>query len=73
MKWDLLHGFGAYRLPQIVATVPRHGPAADREFIDADTALRIGLISRLVEPEALMLTADGSPGPSRPTGRWRCG
>jgi enoyl-CoA hydratase/carnithine racemase len=57
VKWDLLHGYGAYRLPQIVGLSHAMDLLLTGSFIDADTALRIGLVSRLVEPEALMPTA----------------
>jgi enoyl-CoA hydratase/carnithine racemase len=57
VKWDLLHGYGAYRLPQIVGLSHAMDLLLTGSFIDAETALRIGLVSRLVEPEALMPTA----------------
>jgi enoyl-CoA hydratase/carnithine racemase len=45
VKWNLLHGFGALRL------------LLSGEFIDAEEALRIGLVNELVEPEELMPAA----------------
>jgi enoyl-CoA hydratase/carnithine racemase len=54
VKWNLLHGFGALRLPAVVG----HGNAMmlllTGEFIDAEEALRIGLINRITSPDALM-------------------
>lgn len=57
VKWDLLHGYGAYRLPQIVGLSNAMELLLTGTFIDAATALRIGLVSRVVPREALMSTA----------------
>ena len=48
MKWNLLHGYGAYRLPRIISLSHAMEMLLTGEFIDAPTALRIGLVSRVV-------------------------
>jgi E-phenylitaconyl-CoA hydratase len=57
VKWDLLHGYGAYRLPQIVGLSHAMHLLLTGSFIDAPTAERIGLVSQVVEPDRLMPTA----------------
>jgi len=57
VKWDLLHGYGAYRLPQIVGLSHAMHLLLTGEFIDASTALQIGLVSKIVAPDQLMPTA----------------
>src|ERR1700685_3028948 len=54
VKWNLLHGFGAYRLPRIISLSHAMELLLTGEFIDAETALRIGLISRIVPADELM-------------------
>jgi E-phenylitaconyl-CoA hydratase len=54
VKWNLLHGFGAYRLPRIISLSHAMEMLLTGEFIDAETALRIGLISRIVPTDELM-------------------
>ncbi len=54
VKWNLLHGFGAMRLPAVVGLGNAMMMLLSAEFIDAEEALRIGLVNRLVEPDALM-------------------
>jgi enoyl-CoA hydratase/carnithine racemase len=56
-KWNLIHGFGALRLPRIVGLSNAMLLLLTGDFIDANEALRIGLISRIVEPPALMAEA----------------
>lgn len=57
VKWDLLHGYGAYRLPQIMGLSNAMDLLLTGEFIDAPTALRTGLISRVVPDQELMASA----------------
>jgi enoyl-CoA hydratase/carnithine racemase len=54
VKWNLLHGFGALRLPAVVGLGNAMMMLMTGEFIDADEALRIGLVNRVVERERLM-------------------
>jgi len=54
VKWNLLHGFGALRLPAVVGLGNAMMMLLTGDFIDADEALRIGLINRVVEASALM-------------------
>jgi enoyl-CoA hydratase/carnithine racemase len=54
IKWNLLHGFGALRLPAVVGFGNAMMMLLTGDFIDADEALRIGLVNRLVEAPALM-------------------
>ena len=62
VKWNLLHGFGAYQLPRIISLSHAMEMLLTGEFIDAATAERIGLISRIVP-------ADGTAGGGRPDRR----
>jgi len=57
VKWNLLHGFGAYRLPRIISLSHAMEMLLTGEFIDAETALRIGLISRIVPADELLSEA----------------
>jgi len=58
VRWSILHGFGAMRLPQTVGMSVAMEMLLTGERIDARRAYEVGLISRLVEPAALMRTAD---------------
>jgi enoyl-CoA hydratase/carnithine racemase len=58
VKWNLLHGFGAYQLPRIVGLSHAMEMLLTGEFIDAATAERIGLISRVVPAAELQAEAD---------------
>ena len=58
VKWNLLHGFGAYQLPRIVGLGRAMEMLLTGEFIDAATAERIGLISRVVPAADLQGEAD---------------
>jgi E-phenylitaconyl-CoA hydratase len=53
-KWNLLHGFGALRLPAVVGLGNAMRLLLTGEFIDAHEALRIGLVNELVEPDELI-------------------
>jgi len=57
IKWNLLHGYGALRLPGIVGLGNAMMLLMTGDFIDAQEALRIGLINRIVEPDELMKEA----------------
>jgi enoyl-CoA hydratase/carnithine racemase len=48
VKWALLHGLGASRLPAAVGLSNAMSLLLSAEFIDSDEALRIGLISKIV-------------------------
>ncbi len=58
VKWNLLHGFGALRLPAVVGLTNAMMLLLTGEFIDAKEALRIELINRIVDPDELMETAE---------------
>jgi enoyl-CoA hydratase/carnithine racemase len=53
-KWNLLHGFGALRLPAVVGLGNAMRLLLTGEFIDAQEALRIGLVNELVESDGLI-------------------
>ena len=58
VKWNLLHGFGAYQLPRIISLSHAMEMLLTGEFIDAATAERIGLVSRIVPAGDLQAEAD---------------
>jgi enoyl-CoA hydratase/carnithine racemase len=58
VKWNLLHGFGAYQLPRIISLSHAMEMLLTGEFIDAATAERIGLVSRVVPADGLQAEAD---------------
>lgn len=58
VKWNLLHGFGAYQLPRIISLSHAMEMLLTGEFIDAATAERIGLVSRVVPAGELQAEAD---------------
>jgi E-phenylitaconyl-CoA hydratase len=58
VKWNLLHGLGAYLLPRVISLSHAMEMLLTGEFIDAATAERIGLISRVVPAEQLQAEAD---------------
>lgn len=53
IKWNLLHGYGALRLPGLVGMGNAMMLLLTGEFIDAEEALRVGLVNRIVEPDEL--------------------
>jgi enoyl-CoA hydratase/carnithine racemase len=57
VKWNLLDGFGAYQLPRIISLSHAMEMLLTGEFIDASTAERIGLISRIVPAAELQAEA----------------
>lgn len=57
VKWNLLHGYGAYQLPRTIGLSNAMEMLLTGEFIDADTALRLGLVSRVVPGGGLMTEA----------------
>jgi enoyl-CoA hydratase/carnithine racemase len=54
VKWNLLNGFGALRLPAVVGLGNAMRLLLSGEFIDVEEALRIGLVNEIVEPDELM-------------------
>ena len=57
MRWGILHGFGALRLPRTVPLSVAMEMLLTGDRIDARRAYEIGLVSRLVEPRDLLPTA----------------
>src|SRR5437762_923690 len=58
VRWSILHGFGAMRLPQTVPMSVAMEMLLTGERIDARRAHEVGLVSRVVEPAALLSTAE---------------
>jgi enoyl-CoA hydratase/carnithine racemase len=58
VRWSILHGFGAMRLPHAVGMSMAMEMLLTGERIDARRAYEIGLVSRVVEPAALLATAE---------------
>ncbi len=57
VKWNLLHGYGALRLPQSIPLSNVMEMLLTGDFIDAQEALRLGLVSRVVSAEELLPAA----------------
>ncbi|MFN8557612.1 MAG: enoyl-CoA hydratase-related protein [Dehalococcoidia bacterium] len=57
VKWSLLHGYGALRLAKSIPLSFAMDLLLTGEFIGAEDALRIGLVSRVVPADQLMPTA----------------
>ena len=57
VKRGILHGYGALRLPEIVGSSNAMELLLTGDFIDAETALRSGLVSRVVPEAELLPTA----------------
>lgn len=53
VRWGILHGYGALRLPGLIGGSDAMRLLLTGEFIDAAEALRIGLVSEVVAPDAL--------------------
>jgi enoyl-CoA hydratase/carnithine racemase len=58
VRWSILHGFGAMRLPRTVPMSVAMEMLLTGERIDARRAYEVGLVSRVVEPAALLPTAE---------------
>jgi enoyl-CoA hydratase/carnithine racemase len=58
VRWAILHGFGAIRLPRAVPFAVAMEMLLTGERIDAARAYEIGLVSRVVEPAALLPAAE---------------
>ena len=56
-RWGILDGYGALRLPGLVGSSDAMRMLLTGEFIDAAEALRIGLVSEVVEPPELLPAA----------------
>ncbi|GBD14405.1 putative enoyl-CoA hydratase echA8 [bacterium HR25] len=54
VRWNLLHGYGAMRLPQLIGLSQTLYLLLTGEFIDAREAHRIGLVHEVVPKERLM-------------------
>jgi len=58
VRWNLLHGYGALRLPQMIPMSLAMEMMLTGERIDAQEAYRIGLVSKVVPAAELMKTAE---------------
>ena len=58
VKWNILHGYGALRLPDIIGMSHTMYLLLTGDFIDAETALRAGLVSHVVTPVELIPTVE---------------
>jgi E-phenylitaconyl-CoA hydratase len=59
VKWSILHGYGAMRLVQMIPFAVAMEMLLTGERIDARRAYEVGLVSRIVEPDALLPSALG--------------
>jgi enoyl-CoA hydratase/carnithine racemase len=57
VKWNLLHGYGAQRLPEMIGLTNAMYLLLTGQFIDAREALRIGLVNEVVAPADLLTRA----------------
>ena len=57
MRRAILHGYGALRLPQMIPASVAMEMLLTGDFIDAERALQVGLVSRVVAAEQLLPTA----------------
>ena len=58
VKWNVLHSYGALRLPHAIPMAFAMEMMLTGDFIDADQALRVGLVSRVVPREELISTCE---------------
>ena len=58
VRWSIIHGFGALRLPRTVPLSVAMEMLLTGERIDAARAYEIGLVSRIVPPAELLPTAE---------------
>ena len=58
VRWGVMHGYGALRLPKIIAMADAMEMLLTGEFIDAQKALRIGLVSKVVKQDELIASAE---------------
>jgi enoyl-CoA hydratase/carnithine racemase len=58
VKWNLLHGYGAQRLPEVVGVSNALYLLLTGSFIDASDAHRMGLVQEVVPAERLMERAN---------------
>ncbi|MDA1001985.1 MAG: enoyl-CoA hydratase/isomerase family protein [Chloroflexi bacterium] len=54
VKWNVLHGYGALRLPDFIGMSNTLQLVLSGEFIDAAAALRTGLVSEVLPPDDVM-------------------
>ena len=57
VRWSILHGYGALRLPRTVSLAVAMDMLLTGERIDAARAYEVGLVSRVVPPAHLLSTA----------------
>jgi enoyl-CoA hydratase/carnithine racemase len=58
VKWNVLHSYGALRLPHAIPMAVAMEMMLTGEFIDAQRALGVGLVSRVVPHDELMPTCE---------------
>jgi enoyl-CoA hydratase/carnithine racemase len=58
VKWNVLHGFGAYQLPRVVGMSHAMDMLLTGRFVDAQEALAMGLVNRIVPSGDLMSAAE---------------
>ncbi|MEE9199202.1 MAG: enoyl-CoA hydratase-related protein [Dehalococcoidia bacterium] len=58
VRWGVLHGYGALRLPRMIPMAEAMELLLIGDRIDAQKALRLGLVSRVVPQDQLMPTAE---------------
>jgi len=57
VRWNLLPGFEAYRLPKVIGLSHAMELLLTGRFFDAEEAMRLGLVSRVVPQDQLLATA----------------